>query len=179
MIKAIHILGASGSGTTTLGRAISEKFGYTHLDTDDYFWLPTNPPFTMPRETKERQHLLSEDMMKVDKCAISGSLCGWGDIFIPIFDLVIYIDTPTEIRIQRIEQRELARFGGRILSSGDMYDKHIDFIEWAKTYDTAGVDQRSRALHMEWLKKITCPVVFVDGTKPINELLREVGLCNE
>ena len=43
MKNVIHIYGASGSGITTLGRKISEELGYKFMDTDDYFWLPTNP----------------------------------------------------------------------------------------------------------------------------------------
>ena len=39
----IHIFGASGSGTTTLAEKTSRELGYFHLDTDDYFWLPTDP----------------------------------------------------------------------------------------------------------------------------------------
>jgi len=35
--SAIHIYGASGSGTSTLGKFISEQLGYTFMDTDDYF----------------------------------------------------------------------------------------------------------------------------------------------
>jgi Shikimate kinase len=44
MIHRIHILGASGSGTTTLGRALAERLQYPHFDTDDSFWVPTDPP---------------------------------------------------------------------------------------------------------------------------------------
>ena len=40
-MQRIHILGASGSGTTTLGRALAERLQCRHFDTDDYFWLPT------------------------------------------------------------------------------------------------------------------------------------------
>jgi len=40
--SVIHIYGASGSGTSTLGIFISEQLGYTFMDTDDYFWIPTN-----------------------------------------------------------------------------------------------------------------------------------------
>ena len=39
MIRRIHILGAAGSGTTTLGRALAERLQCPHFDTDDYFWL--------------------------------------------------------------------------------------------------------------------------------------------
>lgn len=33
----IHIVGASGAGTTTLGRALEREYGYKWLDTDGYF----------------------------------------------------------------------------------------------------------------------------------------------
>ena len=41
MKNVIHIYGASGSGTSTLGRKLSEELGYKFMDTDDYFWFPT------------------------------------------------------------------------------------------------------------------------------------------
>lgn len=63
MINIIHILGASGSGTTTLGRAIQQTFGHTHLDTDDYFWVPTDPPYIEKRIPHERQRLLKHDIV--------------------------------------------------------------------------------------------------------------------
>jgi adenylate kinase family enzyme len=58
MVDHIHILGASGSGASTLGDALARSFGYVHLDTDDYFWEPTTPPFQQPRERQRRQALL-------------------------------------------------------------------------------------------------------------------------
>lgn len=33
--NVIHIYGASGSGTTTLGKRICEELGFTQMDTDD------------------------------------------------------------------------------------------------------------------------------------------------
>ncbi|MBB6697108.1 hypothetical protein [Clostridium algidicarnis] len=47
MIDIIHILGAAGSGTSTLGKKLKNKLNYIHLDVDDYFWFPTNPPFLL------------------------------------------------------------------------------------------------------------------------------------
>jgi adenylate kinase family enzyme len=52
MIQRIHILGASGSGTTTLGRALSERLQCPHFDTDNYFWLPTDPPWVQSRHSQ-------------------------------------------------------------------------------------------------------------------------------
>lgn len=172
MIKVIHILGAAGSGTTTLGREIESIYNFTHLDVDDYFWLPTNPPFTTKRAIEERIELLKKDILNTDKCVVTGSLCKWGDSLIPYFDLVIEIETPTDVRIERIKKREYKRFGSRILENGDMFQGHQDFLEWAKGYDTGDVNTRSKALHDLWLKRIGCKKVTIDGTKPLEETIR-------
>src|SRR5829696_7380488 len=65
--RRVHITGASGSGTTTLGHALAARFGWRHLDTDDHFWLPTDPPFQQQRPVPERLALLC--------AALAGS--GW------------------------------------------------------------------------------------------------------
>lgn len=174
--KAIHILGASGAGTTTLGEVLRDRFGYTLLDSDNFYWLPTDPKYTTPRTVEERQHLLSEAIAKTGKWVLSGSSCGWGDMFIPLFEKVILVETPTEIRIERLKKRELERFGERVLPDGDMYRDHREFLVWAARYDTAGTEQRSRVLHEEWLRKVSCPVVVVDGTLPADEMLRQAGM---
>jgi adenylate kinase family enzyme len=175
MKKIIHILGASGSGTTTLGKAIGKKWMHTLLDSDDYFWVPTNPMYAMTRGIPERQRLLAEDIRKCERCVITGSLCGWGDIFIPMFELVIFIDTPKNIRIERLKVRERMQFGDRILPGGDMHQNHIEFLDWARRYDTAGIKQRSRSLHMDWLKQIICPIEIVDGSQPIGDILDQLA----
>lgn len=112
--KIVHIYGASGSGTTTLAKYISEKLGYAFMDTDDYFWKPTNPPYKEKREISERLQLMKTDIAKFDKVIISGSLVEWGDELIPLFTFVIRLDTATDIRIERLKRREYGRFGSRI-----------------------------------------------------------------
>lgn len=170
----IHILGASGSGTSTIGKAISEKYGHVQLDTDDYFWIPTDPKFTVIRERGERQTMLAKAIEDNPRCVISGSLCGWGDIFINKFQFVILVETPVTIRIQRLKQREYNRFGERISPGGDMYNEHIKFLDWAAQYDDGGNDMRSYAMHENWLKSIKCPIKRVDGTCPADEILSKI-----
>jgi len=174
VVNIIHIVGASGAGTSTLGQALEQNHGYKWLDTDSYFWLPTDPPFTQPRPRDERTALLTADIQKHPKCAISGSLCGWGDVFIPRFDLVVFVDTPTDVRVERLKKREYERFGERIREGGDMYEDHTGFIEWAKSYDTNNPPERCRKLHEEWFKQLSCPLLRVDGTKPMADMVREV-----
>ena len=175
MIDIIHVLGASGAGTSHLGRTLEEKYGYKWLDTDYYFWSLTDPPFIKSSPREERIELLRQDIEIYPKCVISGSLCSWGDVFIPWFDLVVWVDTPTDIRIERIKKREFERFGKRILEGGDMFIEHEKFIEWAKAYDTNKPPERCRILHEEWIKKVNCPVLRLDGTKPVDELIDHIA----
>lgn len=174
MINRIHILGASGSGTTTLAKAISEKFGYRHLDTDNYFWHPTEEPFTQTRSVEERIHLLGPDLQKHDRWVLSGSLCGWGDVFIPYFDMVLFMWIPEELRIKRLEEREWQRYGEDIAVGGKRHESYLTFMQWASMYDHAGLEVRSRALHEEWLATLPCPVVRLEGDLSMEDKLDHV-----
>jgi len=174
-VNVIHILGASGSGTTTLGQALEQKYGYKWLDTDHYFWVPTAVPFTSSRPREERIPLMAASIEQNPKCVISGSLCGWGDVFIPKFDLVIFVYTPAEIRRERLEKREYSRYGERIRKGGDMYDEHLKFMEWAMLYDTADINMRSLKSHEEWLKQLTCPVIKLNGTDTCEHNLNQLA----
>ena len=176
MTNIIHIVGASGAGTSTLGQALEQKYGYKWLDTDNYFWQPTDPPFMKSRPREERVALLTADLEKHPKCVVSGSLGVWGDVFIPRFDLVVFVDTLTDIRIERLKKREYERFGERVCEGGDMYEEHIGFIKWAKKYDIMKPPERCRKLHEEWFKLLKCPLLRVDGTKPVDELLKIIRM---
>ena len=171
MIHRIHILGASGSGTTTLGRALAEHLQCPHFDTDDYFWVPTDPPYTKQRERTERQQLLMDDVTVHDSWVVSGSLCGWGDVAIPLFELVVFLWIPYEVRMARLRRRELARFGERILPGGDMYEVSQAFLAWAASYEEGGVDIRSRRRHEHWLGTLPCPILAFEGAYTIEEQL--------
>ena len=165
----IHIAGACGSGTSTLGQALERKYGYKWLETDDYFHLPNG----QYRSREERDSLLMAEIGNHSKCAISGSLANWGEVFIPVFDLVVYVSTPTNIRIERLNKRQYERFGERICEGGDMYNYHIDFIEMAGKYDI--LEQgRCRKRHEEWFKLLNCPLVRVDGTESVDTLIAKI-----
>ncbi|MDE5598647.1 MAG: AAA family ATPase [Lachnospiraceae bacterium] len=170
----IHIYGAAGSGTSTLGRKICKELGYKFMDTDDYFWLPTNPQYTVKREKSERIRLMREEMESAKNVVISGSLVDWGDELIPFFDLAIRLVTDTNIQMERLKKREREKFGERIAPGGDMYESHLEFLEWAKEYDTGSIDMRSKAKHDEWQKLLQCPQIVLDGAGDLDENFRVV-----
>ena len=174
MKNVIHIYGASGSGTSTLGRKISEELGYKFMDTDDYFWVPTNPQYTTKRSREERLALMKKDIAENENVVISGSLVDWGDELIPMFTLVVRLVTDTETRIERLKNREKQRFGNRIMPGGDMYTHHMEFIQWAQEYDTGSVDMRSKAKHDEWEKLLLCKQIVLDGGADLEENFKAV-----
>ncbi len=174
MINRIHILGASGSGTTTLANELSKRLNYMHFDTDDYFWMKTDPPFQNKRCIQDRQILLKKDLEDNKKWVLSGSLCGWGDIFIPYFDLVIFLWIPKEIRISRLKAREKKRHGKKIELNGEIYKCYTDFIEWASKYDDGDMNIRSRELHDNWINELPCKVLRLEGLLNLEEKIKSV-----
>lgn len=158
----IHILGASGSGTTTLGKALAERMGCCHFDTDEYYWVPTNPPFQKKREPEARVRLLSDVLSQDESWVLSGSLCAWGDALIPLFNLVVFLWIPTELRMERLRQRERDRYAEDVLPGGEMHEAHLLFLEWAGEYDTGDANVRSLRRHEQWLSSLPCLVVRLD-----------------
>jgi len=121
----VHIVGASGSGTTTLARALAPELGATALDSDDYFWLPTQPPFRDRRDRALRHQLVIADLKHHPRAILSGAIIGWGDDLEHAFDLVVFLSLPHELRVRRLRERELARYG----------QINEPFIAWAAGYD--------------------------------------------
>ena len=170
MKRVIHIFGASGSGTSTLGRAVAARTGFRCMDTDDYYWLPAEPMYTLKRPIPERLALMERDLDGCDGAVLSGSLAGWGDPLIPRFTLAVRLVTPTPVRMERLRQRELVRYGARVLPGGDMHEQSQAFLDWAAQYDDGVPPIRSRALHDLWQRQLTCPLLTLDGTLPVEEL---------
>lgn len=169
----LHIVGASGSGTTTLGQAIAREAGVPFYDTDNFYWYRTDPPFTVKRPVPERIYLL-DPLLAENSWVVSGSLCGWGDVFIPRFTHVVFLRLDNSIRLARLQQRERERYGNRIDSDGDMREIHTDFMAWCNLYETAGTEVRSLVLHRAWLKNLVCPVLELRSEQSVEYLVGEI-----
>ncbi len=173
--RRIHLVGASGSGTTTLGRALAQHLRCPHFDTDDYFWLPTEPKFERIRDRAVRQALLGNDLEHHPAWVLSGSLCGWGDLFIPQFDLVVFCAVPTDVRIARLRERERERYGdAAIAPGGRLRAKYEAFIAWAATYDDGPAVERSRAMHEAWLATLPCPVLRLEDADDVDTRVKRI-----
>ncbi|MGJ5180847.1 hypothetical protein ACQR16_22780 [Bradyrhizobium oligotrophicum] len=171
----IHITGASGSGTTTLGRAVASALAIPHHDTDDYFWHPTEPPYVETRPAVDRLRLMDEMFVPRARWVLSGSLQGWGDPLIARFDIVVFIHTARDLRLQRLRVREGLRYGPEAIAPGGARHRDAEeFIAWAAGYDDGDAVSRTLAKHQAWLAKLPCPVLRLDGGEPLPDLVQSV-----
>lgn len=176
-MSRIHILGASGSGTTTMAKAISLKYGYFHMDTDNYFWENTQIPFTKKRSINERLEMMKKDLNKHANVVSSGIFYPWGDELKHYFDYIICLDTDADIRKDRLIEREWRMFGDRMLVGGDMHEQFKRFLKWALNYDLNVNDDISRKKTEDWLKNVPGKVIRLDGSIKISENLKEISKC--
>jgi adenylate kinase family enzyme len=170
----IHVLGASGSGSTTLGQALAGRLGIPHVDADRLFWLPTDPPFASRRPRGERLALLTRQLPADADWVFSGSAISWATVLEPVYDLVVFLRLDPEIRMRRLRQREAARYGARIEPGGDMAEASAAFLRWAEAYDTSGPAQRSLAAHEAWLMGQTAEVLRLDSEAAVEALMTAV-----
>ena len=176
MAHRIHVFGASGSGTTTLGTAAARALGARFLDADAYYWVPSDPPFTTKRPPAERIAGIERDLEGAADWVLAGSLCSWGDPLVPRFTLAVFLVVDPDVRMARLVERERARYGPRILPGGDLHARHVAFMDWARSYDHARAPVRSLDLHERWMANLPCPVLRLDATQPV-EALRDAVLA--
>ncbi len=101
---------------------------------------------------------------------LSGALCGWGDVFVPKFETVVYLWLPVEVRLARIREREMRRYGvERLAPGGDLNMVFEKFLRWAAAYDTDNENIRSRASELRWLQQLTCPVLKIEEEMPLEK----------
>ena len=158
------VVGASGSGTTTLGRAVADAWAVPHADLDDYFWRPTDPAYAVPRPVPERLELMERVFLPRRAWVLSGSPVRWGEEVVARCEAVVFVTLDPQERIRRLRLREERR-GGPIDPA---------FLAWATAYDDLAATGRSRARHEDWLATLPQPVLRLDSAAPTVRLVEQV-----
>ncbi|MFC5044323.1 AAA family ATPase [Aquimarina hainanensis] len=159
----IIIFGASGSGTTTLGRELAKVLSCPHLDVDDYYWKKTVPPFQLKIPLKERNLALWKDYSLHPSVVLSGSLVSWGPEWEHAFELAVFLYIPPGIRLERLRKREELRYGTSLNTDIAIRKNSSDFLNWAAQYDDPNFEGRSISIHHQWIQKLSCPVLKIEG----------------
>lgn len=164
MGNRILITGASGSGTTTLGHALALHLGAGFFDADDYYWLPTHPPFQAKEDPAIRLARMLKDLSKHPVAVLAGSVMRWGADLEDSFSLVVFLTVPADLRVERLRHREMQRFGRA----------DPQFLKWAAQYDAGELEGRSLSKHREWLSRRRCTVLHIDGDVSTTDRLARV-----
>lgn len=158
-------LGRNGAGKSTLGRALADRLGFRFIDNEDLYFPKTdkNYLFASPRTKTEVESLLLDEIKAHEDFVFASVKGDYGEAVYPYFTYAVLIDVPKGIRLQRVRDRSFKKFGERMLEGGDLHKQEESFFETVAARPEDTVEQ--------WLKALNCPIIRVDGTKPIEENL--------
>ena len=164
----ILICGLNGTGKSTLGRMLADRMGYEFIDNEDLFFPKADPlyMFSNPRSEEEAVRLLEEKISKNDRFIFAAVRGNYGDKLIAALDRIILIEVPKQIRSRRVRDRSYQKFGDRILPGGDLYDRESKWFSLT--------DSRPETYVTEWLETLDCPVIRIDGTRPVEENVNDL-----
>ena len=157
------ICGLNGAGKSTLGKALAEKLDFYFIDNEDLFFPKTDPNYiyASPRTREEAEKMLFH-AIKVHENFVFAAVKGdYGEAIYPFFQYAVLIDTPKDIRVQRVKKRSFQKFGNRMLPGGDLHEQEEKFFEF--------VTSRPESTVEEWIQLLSCPILRIDGTKPVEE----------
>ncbi len=183
MVQGIAIVGLNGSGKSTLNHLLAGELGYFEMDVEDYYfpqqkahrqwaldhaqvWEQEQQPYAGEQDQAQVEAALLRDMEAHPQFVLSCVKLNWCQALRDRIGVVFYLQVPLEIRLARIRQREVRRFGQRALPGGDMYEQQERF--------RALISQREPATVEASLAAMPCSVVRLDGTRPLEETLAKM-----
>ena len=159
----ILICGLNGTGKSTLGRILADRMGYEFIDNEDLFFPKTDPSYTFssPRSKEEVIRILEDKISGSNRFIFAAVKGNYGDRLIALLDYIVLIEVPKQIRSNRVRDRSYQKFGDRILSGGDLYEKENKWFSLT--------DNRPDTYVTDWLETLDCPVIRIDGTLPVEK----------
>ena len=182
----VAILGLNGAGKSTLAHALAQALGAFELDGEDYYFphqredrrwaldhegagLPGNRetlPFAHPVPKEQAAAALLRDALAHPNYVLSSVRLSWGPEVNALLSLAVVLETPTEERQRRLQHREEKRFGDRVLPGGDLAAQQAEFQALAAARTSKEIEDSLRGL--------SCPVLHLDGTRPVAENLEKI-----
>ena len=166
MKYGICVCGLNGSGKTTLAHALAEELAFKHMDVEDYYFTSADNPYATARTREEVEDLLLADIRQNPRFVFSAVNGNMTDEINGHYDLIIYLEVPLDIRMKRIRQRAVDKFGDKVLPGGAMYEQEEKFFAYAEKRKPDAIEG--------WLKTVPCRVIRLDGTQPVQENVRRI-----
>ncbi len=162
-LMGIIICGLNGAGKSTLGKVLAEKLNFYFIDIEDLYFPKTDPNYmyASPRTREEVETILLHEMKTHENFILASVKGDYGEDIYSLIQSAILLDVPKSIRMQRVKKRSFQKFGNRMLSGGDLYEQEEKFFRLVESRDENTIE--------EWVRSLKCPVMRIDGTKPIDE----------
>lgn len=170
----ILICGLNGCGKSAVGRALSKKIGFHFIDNENLYFtkINANEPYTNSKSRDEVEKLLMDQVYKYGNFIFTAVKGDYGKEIVSLYKYIVHIEVPKEIRLQRVRNRSFQKFGDRMLAGGELYEQEESFFRM--------IESRSEDYVENWVRTLNCPVIKVDGTKHIEEIVelivRELNL---
>ncbi len=163
MKNGIILCGLNGAGKSTLGRALAEKLQFHLIDLEDLYFPKADPlrPYASPRSKEEVAALLQKEIEEHEHFILASVKGDYGKALYRFLRCTVYMEVPKELRMQRIRARSYQKFGDRMRPGGDLYEAEEAFFRFA--------EGREETIVTDWLRELPCPVLHVDGTRPVAE----------
>ena len=155
--------GLNGCGKSTLGRALAQKIGFHFIDNEELFFTrnAADEPYQNPRSRAEVEKLLMEEVRKHGDFVLAAVRGNYGKEILPLYRYTVLMEVPKEIRMERIRNRSFQKFGSRMRAGGELYEQEEAFFGTAAS--------RPEDYAAAWTRTLDCPVLSVDGTRPVDE----------
>jgi adenylate kinase family enzyme len=112
--RRIAVIGATGSGKTTVSGVLAERFGVPHVELDALFW---NAGWTETPPIEFKQRVIAA--LGTDGWVVDGNYRGrLGTFVLDQADLVVWLDLPLRTTLWRVLRRTLRRLRTRELLWG-------------------------------------------------------------
>lgn len=159
----IIICGLNGTGKSTLGKTLAEKLHFHFIDIENLYFPKTNPNYiySSPRTREDVAERLLCEIRTHENFVLASVKGDYGEELYSFFQCAILLDVPRDISLQRVKDRSFQKFGNRMLLGGDLFEQEEKFFRL--------VESRNEDTVEEWVKSLKCPVIRIDGTKPIDE----------
>lgn len=163
MGTGIVVCGLNGVGKSTLGKALAECLNFYFIDIEDLCFPKDSSSYlyASPRTREEVCNLLLQEVTEHENFVLANVKGDYTEKAYPFFRLAILIEVPKNIRIQRVKERSYKKFGKRMLPGGDLYEQEEAFFNLVCSRDESMVEK--------WVQSLNCPILQIDGTKPIEE----------
>ena len=159
----IVLCGLNGAGKSTMGRALAEKLSFHFIDIEDLFFPKTSPDYLYadPRSNEEVAALLMQETERHPRFVLAAVRAHYYPALYARFRCAVFLEVPKAVRLERVRARSYQKFGERMRPGGDLYEQEEAFFRFC--------EDREDSVVTDWLQTLPCPILRVDGTRPVEE----------